>query len=130
MKNNLTEHVQSIGKEFNLELETIMRGMMVRAYDMGKKQVETPYTYTLDTDSAIKEWKQVKSHLLLSQLKTIELLKEKLERMKNGYIENREKGSEEFEKAELLRTQGWNSALSQAITLLDTIIQEIKIQMK
>jgi tRNA A37 N6-isopentenylltransferase MiaA len=115
MKNNLTEHVQSIGKEFD-EWEY-----------MGQNHVHQIRPLTIIPE--------IKSHLLLSQLKTVELLKENLvERMS------------ELEKYPLsqncprMKKQGWCescaeitgriSELKRLITLLDTIIQDTKNQIK
>ncbi len=113
MKNNLTEHVLNIGKEFEEAFA-----------DYGGEYSDT-------TDAPTKF---LKSHLLLSQLKTIELLKENLEGMKKEIpfemksmadIVAHPKEAECYD-----HDVGFNSALSQAITLLDTIIQDVKLQMK
>lgn len=105
MTNNLLEHVKSIGK-----------GLINEYLEFCKKEnIKTGYHQKLET-TIVSDWwiKQA----FLSQLKTIELVKEELEKEKGNYSCH-ECGSEGFD---------W--ALSKAITLLDTIIQEIKTQMK
>ena len=106
MIKSLTEHVQSIGKEFD----------------------EILFSYSKhDNFEAVME--EIKTHFRYSQLKTIELLKEELEGMKkpeipfDGFLTRED-------HVEVAEQNGYNSALSQAITLLDTIIQEVKLQMK
>src|SRR3990167_7849289 len=46
-------------KNIDKGLEIIIIKLMIRAYDMGKKQLKNPYKYTLDTDSGEKEWKEI-----------------------------------------------------------------------
>jgi len=100
MKNNLTEHVQSIGKGFE-EKYTWQR--------LG-------YMSNVASDMMVKE---LKSHLLLSQLKTIELAKESFEKR----VKNNETKSDDY-------ALGYDKGLQEVITLLDTIIQKIKSQIK
>ena len=123
MKNNLTEHVQSLSKEFDEKFppETTKD---IGIYDGDGE--------TLDGNPRCNINYEIKSHLLLSQLKTIELLKEEIGKLKStqigDYINSTEGGDvprDEIEKEEI-----YNRGITQAITLLDTIIQEIKTQVK
>ena len=92
MNKSLTEHVQSIGKEFD----------------------EKFYKWYYEKEGqGYKNLSELsKSHLLLSQLKTIELLKEEIEK-------RRTRVNDTF-------SFGHDNAITEMVTLLDTIIQEIK----
>ena len=84
------------------------------------------YMSNVASDMMVKE---LKSHLLQSQVKSFELLKEDFEGMKIGQnvvINQVVRGK--LKEANNDNTH--NHTLSQAITLLDTIIQNIKSQMK
>ncbi len=127
MKNNLTKHVLNIGKEFD---ENLVQMSPLRGQDMHNR----PVLYDVEYDRI----DEIKSHLLLSKLKTIELVKEELEVKKlelkhqdtclavgeNGKI------NEHYCDCRYQEIVAYNNGIVQAITLLDTIIQEIKLQMK
>jgi hypothetical protein len=120
MKNNLTEHVQSIWESFE------------ETYPNWTLTVKHPYQ-----DTWVIQEHEIKSHLLQSQLKTIELVKEEIGKMKvaGGNYNCGEEGccpppKNEIEKEDVGVQIGYNLALSSAITLLDTIIQNIKLEIK
>ena len=71
------------------------------------------------TNLGVPNWDVIKSHLLLSQLKTIELAKESFEKR----VKNNETKSDDY-------ALGYDKGLQEVITLLDTIIQKIKSQIK
>ena len=85
----------------------------------------TEHVQSEEFEKAVFQWAHdadgIKSHLLQSQLKIIELLKEELEDMEAPM-------ELEFELESY--HEGFFDAVHRAITLLDTIIQEIKSQMK
>ena len=54
---------KKISEEFDERLENILRGLVIKGYEMGKKQSNTPFEYTCDTDIAKKEWSKIKSFL-------------------------------------------------------------------
>ena len=113
MKNNLTEHVLNIEKEFD---ENLVEMSPLRGQDMHNR----PVLYDVEYDRI----DEIKSHLLLSQLKTIELLKEEL-------IEKKASANISFDASRPNAVaQGYNLGMEQSITLLDTIIQNIKSQIK
>ena len=104
MNKSLTEHVQS---------EEFEKAVFQWAHDCGIR---------LRGDA----FEPIFKANFLSQLKTIELVKKELEGMKNEmpYPNANNGWQKELEDEE----KGFNSALSQAITLLDTIIQDLKSQ--
>ena len=67
-------------KNWEKELEDIVRRLIMLGYDMGREQHETPFIYTCDTDKGEKYWKEIKS-LLASQ--KAEILGE-IEKIING----------------------------------------------
>ena len=123
MTNNLLEHVQEMTNDF--------------------ERVITDHK-SWHTNLGVPNWDVIKSHLLQSQLKTIELVKEELEGMRtirlgeikkaNDWIMGARIGGDDGEitaaRESLERECGGAFSLSQTITLLDTIIQDIKLQMK
>ena len=116
MKNNLTEHVLNIGKEFD---DQFSRPLIWEMFDSYIK--DRP----LNERGVLEDSRNLKFHLLLSQLKTIELLKEELK----GQIMKTTETTIDIRKG--LNSSdfyAWNAALSQTITLLDTIIQDVKTQ--
>ena len=160
MKNNLTEHVQSRELVETLAAIEHQRWADWQRYIhqcMGKKidedwfrlapfyynrwqqQIDTPYEKLSEKEkqSDREQVYRYLPHLLQSQLKTIELVKEEIEKMKvaGGNYNCGEEGccpppKNEIEKEDVEVQMGYNSALSQAITLLDTIIQNIKLEIK
>ena len=96
MNKNLTEHVKSIEKDFDIKTESLAALISMKGY-VGTREY-------------------IKSHLLLSQLKTIELLKEEIEK-------RRTRVNDTF-------SFGHDYAITEMVTLLDTIIQDIKEQIK
>ena len=60
-------------KQLREEIEEIIRGLLIRGYEMGKQQHITPLTYTLDTDSGKKEYDQL---LQLFKEETLRLIGE------------------------------------------------------
>ena len=113
MNKSLTKHVQSIGKEFN---ENLVEMSPLRGQDMHNR----PVLYDVENDKI----DEIKSHLLQPQLKIIELVKEEFQGKLNVLYDSY--GYEDGEEV----VSGEIKALSQAITLLDTIIQDIKSQIK
>jgi hypothetical protein len=97
MNKSLTEHVQSIGKEFERS-----------GYIPSKDKV------------------------LLSQLKSFELLKEEIKEMdeEKARVTSPDHPDYMFSLAQFNRVAGVNQMVRQAITLLDTIIQNLKSQIK
>ena len=71
------------------------------------------------TDLEKIQWlrKSMKSY----KISLIKMIVEMVESEKNGYTEYREKGSDEFEKAELLRGQGYNTAIDTISSKLKTL---------
>lgn len=114
MTNNLLEHVQEMTNDF--------------------ERVITDHK-SWHTNLGVPNWDVIKSHLLQSQLKSFELLKEELE----GRMSELEKYPLS-QNCPRMKKQGWCescaeitgriSELKRAITLLDTIIQDIKLQIK
>ena len=140
MKNNLTEHVQSRELVETLAAIEHQRWADWQRYIhqcMGKKidedwfrlapfyynrwqqQIDTPYEKLSEKEkqSDREQVYRYLPHLLQSQLKTIELVKEELERLEVGTISNQ-------------YGAGFRNANKEALTLLDTIIQDIKSQIK
>jgi hypothetical protein len=117
MKNNLTEHVQSLSKEFQ---------------DLKKVDVQDVEFHCEDCE------KRTLSHLLQSQLKTIELVKEELEGNKLEVkhqdmclaVDEDGKVNEHYCDCRYQEIVAYNNGITKAITLLDTIIQDIKSQIK
>ena len=54
-------------KKIDTKLENLLRWLVKYGYEMGKKQIKTPYNYTLDTDIVKKEWLFIKSLLSLKE---------------------------------------------------------------
>ena len=93
----------------------------------GKEFDEILFSYSKhDNFEAVME--EIKTHFRYSQLKTIELLKEELEGMKRQICTWNVQG--QAEEIYVERDIEHTLALSQAITLLDTIIQDLKSQVK
>ena len=63
MNEKLKEIRSRIEKEFDEKFENMLRGLVIKGYEMGKKQSDTPFEYTCDTDIAKKEWNEIKSFL-------------------------------------------------------------------
>ena len=102
MTNNLLEHVQEMTNDF--------------------ERVITDHK-SWHTNLGVPNWDVIKSHLLQSQLKSFELLKEEIGKLN--------KPPEIFTDDILCSvSSGYRSAIAKAITLLDTIIQDIKLQIK
>ena len=121
MKNNLTEHVQSIGKEFDEKMSEIISYIPTQSHS---KDGESLLRYVdVQNETGLKVMKL----FFLSQLKTIELVKEELEGMKILPEINLKDG---YQRDDMLKMKEHDKTLSQTITLLDTIIQKIKSQIK
>ena len=123
MKNKLTEHVQSTNDS---ELAVFFD-------EIGKNLPKSIERSALGDEKIFRAFEiaypQIKSYI---QLKTIELVKEELEGEKKNELSDSDiqllsRHEREDYGEEVV---GFNSALSTAITLLDTIIQDIKLQMK
>ena len=115
MKNNLTEHVQSIWESFE------------ETYPNWTLTVKHPYQ-----DTWVIQEHEIKSHLLQSQLKTIELAKNELQRLMRDTLFD-DCGIclpciNNLPCADKIKIHHENYGRSTAITLLDTIIQEVKVQ--
>jgi hypothetical protein len=142
MKNNLTEHVQSL-RERLAEIEH--EQWIAWSKDIAKtegiseerfirwQKLWRPYNELTEVEKdQDREWGD---KAFLSQLKTIELLKEELEgRMseleKYPFSQNCPRMKEQGWCESCAEITGRLSELKRAITLLDTIIQEVKSQMK
>lgn len=111
MNKSLTEHVKEMTNDF--------------------ERVITDHN-SWHTNLGVPNWDVIKSHLLLSQLKTIELLKEAIKEMdeEKARVASPDHPDYMFSLAQFNRVAGVNQMVRQAITLLDTIIQNIKSQIK
>jgi len=49
-------------KEWDEDLEDLLRGLMLKGYLKGKIQADNPKKYTLDTNKAKREYKIIKNH--------------------------------------------------------------------
>ena len=49
-------------KEWDEDLEDLLRGLMLEGYLKGKIQADNPKKYTLDTNKAKREYKIIKNH--------------------------------------------------------------------
>jgi hypothetical protein len=129
MNKSLTEHVLNIGKEFDEKfgkISHIHRGECAITDITG--HIWPAYTDESGKVIEVGGLKSVKAFILDHQLKTIELLKEEIEEMRK---ERFLCGACTAHKGEqIVGHTMCCTALSQAIALLDTIIQEIKAQMK
>jgi hypothetical protein len=120
MNKNLTEHVQEMTNEF--------------------ERVITDHK-SWHTNLGVPNWDVIKSHLLLSQLKTIELVKEDIGNRASSFgncidpldvvksishmiFKNPMQNSSDYQFL------GKAQAYFEILTLLDTIIQDIKSQIK
>jgi hypothetical protein len=115
MKNNLTEHVQ---EEIDKKIDLFVIGhQMDRVFGNYCAQELKDFLRTLLSES---------------KLKTIELLKEEIKLLKTDErkVAVFGKGMDSWEAGTYDEKQLVNAVLSQVITLLDTIIQKIKLQMK
>ena len=56
MKKN---YLDSFSEKQKRKLEDIVRHLIYMGYEMGKRQCETPYKYTCDTDKGEKYWKEI-----------------------------------------------------------------------
>jgi hypothetical protein len=126
MNKSLTEHVQGIGKDTDVIIESIRGGANNDGF-----HAKSLLAYPNQSD---RYTKPAKKDILLSQLKTIELVKEELEGMKKelhskGCVVHK-LGHGHCTCQMPIVNSGYNSALSQAITLLDTIIKEVRSQIK
>jgi len=50
-------------KEWDEDLEDLLRGLMLEGYLKGKIQADNPKKYTLDTNKAKREYKIIKNQL-------------------------------------------------------------------
>ena len=121
MNKSLTEHVQNIGKQSE---------ELIRAMQLADRLLDEPNADPDDDLRLLARQLIIRSNKskLLSQLKTIELLKEELEGMKRQICTWNVQG--QAEEIYVERDIEHTLALSQAITLLDTIIQDLKSQVK
>lgn len=46
-------------EDLKKQIEEIVRGLMIKGYEAGRKQHDTPYKYTLNTDEGEKEWQEL-----------------------------------------------------------------------
>ena len=111
MKKLLTEHVQEMTNDF--------------------ERVITDHK-SWHTNLGVPNWDVIKSHLLQSQLKTIELAKNELQRLMRDTLFD-DCGIclpciNNLPCADKIKIHHENYGRSTAITLLDTIIQEVKVQ--
>lgn len=93
--NKLQEHISSIGKSFD---EEVNNGL---SHDGGKL---------------------IKSHILASQITTIELIKEEVEGMKDGG--NYSRG--QWPRYKEMEVNAHNAALTTISFLLDSVLKELK----
>jgi len=49
-------------KEWDEDLDDLLRGLMLKGYLKGKIQADNPKKYTLNTNKAKREWKIIKNH--------------------------------------------------------------------
>lgn len=71
------------------DVEKILRGILVRGWELGKEQSETPYEYTLGTnevETELKEsWKKLTTYIEQRERKAVE-----------GFVEYKENGGGRF----------------------------------
>ena len=132
MNKSLTEHVQSL-RERLAEIEH--EQWIAWSKDIAKtegiseerfirwQKLWRPYNELTEVEKdQDREWGD---KAFLSQLKTIELVKEELIDKGKDVINQKDQSGEA-----LSMSHGFNEGIATAITLLDTIIQDIKIQIK
>ena len=120
--NKLQEHISSIGKRFHekfAKISEISRGEYVISDITGSKfqAVVDDTGKVIDAGSL----SAIKSHILASQITTIELIKEEVEgRRKKRLLGDTKSPSQDSEWI------GYNSALSFVSSLLDSVLKELK----